>query len=286
MGLFSKFFDKIKSVTTSGLASQDWEELELALIESDLGAANSKELIEIAKEILKKDKTDPSAAILAALRGWLSTSSRALIEKDGLRTIAIVGVNGTGKTTSVAKLANYLNQENRKVLLAAGDTFRAAAIAQLKNWGVQLNLEVITPPEHVTNGDPAAVAFDGAKKAVQENYQDYLIDTAGRLHTKNNLMEELSKVIRVVSKLTPVDEILLVVDATTGQNGIAQAKTFANSTALTGLILTKLDGSAKGGIALAIERELGLPIKFVGTGESIQDFQAFDGEKYLAGLIN
>jgi fused signal recognition particle receptor len=194
----------------------------------------------------------------------------------------IVGVNGTGKTTSTAKLVSHLKGENKSVLLAAADTFRAAAVEQLQTWAQRLNVEVVTGP---VNGDPASVAFDAATRAKSENINYLIIDTAGRLHTKSGLMDELGKVRRVVEKVLPIDEVLLVVDATTGQNGIVQAKVFMESVAITGLILTKMDGSAKGGIALAIERETGVPVKFIGTGEGASDLEAFEAERYLNGLL-
>jgi fused signal recognition particle receptor len=197
-------------------------------------------------------------------------------------TILIVGVNGTGKTTSTAKLVAHLGKSGQKITLAAADTFRAAATEQLQTWGARLGVEVVVGPK---NGDPASVAFEAISKAKSVGSQYLIVDTAGRLHTKSDLMDELAKVRRVIEKVSPVDEVLLVVDATTGQNGIAQAKLFAESVSVTGLILTKMDGSAKGGIALAIERETGIPIKFIGTGESAGDFAAFDAQSYLNGLF-
>jgi fused signal recognition particle receptor len=197
-------------------------------------------------------------------------------------TILVVGVNGTGKTTSVAKLAQLLKSQGSKVVVAAADTFRAAAIEQLQTWGQRIGVAVVVGK---AQGDPAAVAFDAISKAKLDNADYLIIDTAGRLHTKSGLMDELEKIRRVVEKSSPVDEVLLIVDATTGQNGIAQAKVFAESVSVTGLIVTKMDGSAKGGIALAIERETGLPIKFVGTGESATDIQIFNRDEYLTGLL-
>jgi fused signal recognition particle receptor len=278
MALFSKLFQKIRGGSTS---SSDWAEIEESLISSDLGAKNAAEIIEIAKKS-KGDEID--AAITSALNTWLSSSNRSLaVNSDRPTTIMIVGVNGTGKTTSTAKLVSYLKEQNNSVLLAAADTFRAAAVEQLETWGGRLGVEVITGP---ANGDPASVAFDAATKAKSTGINYLIIDTAGRLHTKSGLMDELGKIRRVVEKVLPVDEVLLVVDATTGQNGIVQAKTFMESVEITGLVLTKMDGSAKGGIALAIERECGTPIKFIGTGEGASDLQAFDPERYLNGLFN
>ena len=278
MALFSKLFQKIRGGSTS---TSDWAEIEESLISSDLGAKNSAEIIEIARKS-KGDELD--AAITSALNSWLCSSNRGLaVTKDRPTTVMIVGVNGTGKTTSTAKLVSYLKAENKSVLLAAADTFRAAAVEQLTTWGSRLDVEVVTGPP---NGDSASVSFDAATKAKSENIDYLIIDTAGRLHTKSGLMDELGKVRRVVEKVLPVDEVLLVVDATTGQNGIAQAKSFMESLEITGLILTKMDGSAKGGIALAIERECGIPIKFIGTGEAATDLEAFDPERYLNGLFS
>ena len=277
MALFSKLFAKIRG---SSISSGDWEEIERSLIESDLGATNTKEIIELAKKV-RSDEIE--SAITDELRKWLSAKSRDLASNsDRVTTILIVGVNGTGKTTSSAKLVANLNSKNKKVILAAADTFRAAATEQLQTWGERLGVRVVTGPQ---NGDPASVAFDAITKAKESGCEYLIVDTAGRLHTKSSLMDELGKVRRVIEKVSLVDEVLLVVDATTGQNGITQAKLFMESVAVTGLILTKMDGSAKGGVALAIERETGIPIKFIGTGESAADFAPFDAQSYLSGLI-
>jgi fused signal recognition particle receptor len=194
----------------------------------------------------------------------------------------VVGVNGTGKTTSVAKMAKRFKGEGKKVLLAAADTFRAAAVEQLSTWGERIGAPVVVGK---TNSDPASVAFDAATKATSEHFEILIIDTAGRLHTKSNLMEELTKVRRVVEKVTPIDEVLFVLDGTTGQNGITQAKSFMDAVALTGFIVTKLDGSTKGGIALATERALKIPVKLIGTGESEGDLEIFDPLTYVSNLL-
>jgi len=194
----------------------------------------------------------------------------------------VVGVNGVGKTTTIGKLAHQFKKSGKSVVLGAADTFRAAAVDQLKTWGDRIGVQTVTGKE---GAEPASVAFDSAKRAADEKVDYLLIDTAGRLHNKNDLMAELGKVKRVVEKVAPVSEVLLVIDATTGQNGMAQAHIFSEAVEVTGLIVTKLDGSARGGIALAIEHSLDIPIKFVGTGEGAQDFAAFDPEKYLEGLI-
>jgi fused signal recognition particle receptor len=202
---------------------------------------------------------------------------------DRVTTILVVGVNGTGKTTSVAKLANKLKGEGNSILLAAADTFRAAATEQLQTWAERIGIKVVIG---AVNSDPASVAFSAISNAKQDKFNYLIIDTAGRLHTKQDLMDELGKVIRVIEKHSPVDEILLVVDATTGQNGITQARTFIAAVAVTGFIVTKLDGSAKGGVALAIEKESGLPIKFVGSGEAIGDLAPFEPGSYIESLFN
>ena len=278
MALFSKLLQKIRGGSTS---AGDWQEFEEALIASDLGAKSAAEIIELAKRS-RSDEID--SAITNALSDWLSNANRELpFNSDRPTTVLIVGVNGTGKTTSTAKLISFLKQNKHSVLVAAADTFRAAAVEQLATWGSRLEVDVVTGP---ANGDPASVAFEAATKAKAENIDYLIIDTAGRLHTKSGLMDELGKIRRVIEKVLPVDEVLLVVDATTGQNGIVQAKIFMESVAVTGLILTKMDGSAKGGIALAIERECGIPIKFIGTGESAADLEAFDPERYLNGLFS
>jgi fused signal recognition particle receptor len=277
MALFSKIFAKLKG---TDLSAADWEELRKSLIEADLGGALSDELIEVAK---KTKPDDLSAAVSAALFGALAPTRREIASHASrLTTVMVVGVNGTGKTTSVAKLTSLLKNEGSSITLCAADTFRAAAIEQLQTWGTRLDVNVVAGK---FQGDPASVAFDAAVQAKEQGSNYLIIDTAGRLHTANNLMDELAKIRRVVEKSTPIDEVLLVIDATTGQNGIAQAKSFITSVGATGLILTKLDGSAKGGIALAIERETGVPIKFVGTGESATDFGRFDPESYISGLL-
>ena len=277
MALFSKILAKLRG---SEVTASDWNELRISLIEADLGAVLSDELIELAK-------SEPSEgavlAITGALKLALTDKPRTLARVNSRpTTILVVGVNGTGKTTSVAKLIQFLKGDGMSVVVAAADTFRAAAIEQLQTWGERLEVPVVAGK---FQGDPAAVVFDAVRQS-NEIQADYLIvDTAGRLHTKSNLMDELAKIQRVLDKAGGVDEVLLVVDATTGQNGIIQARSFTESVRVTGLILTKMDGSAKGGIALAIERETGLPIKFVGSGESATDFMPFDPDSYISGLI-
>ena len=278
MGLFSKFIAKIKG--TNDFSPADWAELEEELLASDLGPTLTKNFLEAAKKV-KSDNAE--LALIEILTSNLSKNSHEPVLGSGTTTIMVVGVNGTGKTTSVAKLASYYKKSGKSVVLAAGDTFRAAAVDQLKTWGSRIGVLVVSGKD---NGDPASVAFDGAKSAHESASDIFIIDTAGRLHNKNDLMAELSKVKRVVEKVSPINEVLLVIDATTGQNGLQQAKIFTECVDVTGIVLTKLDGSAKGGVALAIEAELGIPIKWVGTGESESDFALFDAQSYIKGLLS
>ena len=278
MGLFSKFISKIKG--TNDFAPADWKELEEELLLSDLGPSLTKEFLEQARKVKSENAQEALSQILST---HLSTKDRGALLGQETTVIMVVGVNGTGKTTSVAKLAAQLKKGGKKVVMAAGDTFRAAAVEQLQTWGMRIGVEVVSGK---ANGDPASVAFDAAKKA-QESKADFLIiDTAGRLHNKNDLMAELEKVKRVVEKVFPINEVLLVIDATTGQNGLQQAKIFTEAVKVSGIILTKIDGSARGGVALAIEKELDIPIKWIGTGESESDFAHFDADSYIQGLLS
>lgn len=278
MGFFKKFLAKV--TRTSAISAADWDELYAELIASDLGAALSEAIVSTAK---KSKADEPVEAIRESLTSLLSAKPRSIqISETGLTTVLVIGVNGTGKTTSVAKLAAHLSNSGNRVLLGAADTFRAAAVEQLQTWGARIGLDVVTGK---SNGEPAAVAFDSASKAKADNFQYLVIDTAGRLQNKADLMAELGKIKRVVEKVTPVNEVLLVVDATTGQNGLSQAKLFSEAVEVTGIVLTKLDGSARGGIALAIEHELDLPIKWIGTGESIGDLAPFEPEIYISGIL-
>ena len=254
------------------IKDSDWDELSAELLQSDLGRELTNELITAGK----RSKEKPLQAIKEKLEAAMSKKERST--NSGV--ILIVGVNGTGKTTSAAKLANKLPG---KTILAAADTFRAAAVDQLKTWAEKIGKEVIVG---APNSDPAAVAFDATKKFVDVNADNLIIDTAGRLHNKVDLMAELGKVRRVIEKSAPVSEVLLVIDATTGQNGLTQAQIFTEAVEVTGIILTKMDGSARGGIALAIEHKFDIPIKWVGVGESVNDFETFDSNSYIAGLLS
>ena len=277
MSLFKRLFNAIKSGSVS---DNEWEEIRGSLIESDLGVKLTDELINMAKTTKPADAKE---AIMAEVKKWLSKDDRSIKFTPGrTNTILVVGVNGTGKTTSTAKLAYQLKSEKKTILLAAADTFRAAAVEQLQTWADRIGVEVVYGE---SNADPASVAFSAITKAKEDQIDYLVVDTAGRLHTKENLMQELGKVLRVIEKLSPVDEVLLVIDATTGQNGMNQARVFIEAVGVTGLIITKLDGSAKGGVGMAVEKEFGLPIKYMGSGEQISDLAPFDAERFIEGLL-
>ncbi len=277
MGIFSKFLSKIK--VTELLHKPDLDELADELIAADIGADLAHSIIEQTRKV--KSAT-PEESLHTVLLSHLSKKERSISTASGVTAVMVVGVNGTGKTTSVAKLARNF-QSQGTVVLAAADTFRAAAVEQLQTWGQRIGVEVVSGKE---NSDPASVAFDSVQRAKELSAEFLFIDTAGRLHNKSDLMNELEKIKRVIEKVTPVREVLLVIDATTGQNGLQQAKIFAEAVQVTGIVLTKLDGSARGGIALAIEDSLDIPIKFVGTGESIEDLAPFNPDEYVKGLIS
>lgn len=276
MALFGKILAKITG--TAHASAADWKELEAALLEADLGPDLAHKVMQSARSAKSESA---SQAVLSTLRSSLCDKSREMSSERPC-AILVVGVNGTGKTTSSAKLANVLAANGQSVLLAAADTFRAAAVDQLRTWGERLDIDVV---HGAVNADPASVAFDAAQQCLARKMDCLIVDTAGRMHTKSDLMDQLGKVKRVVEKVLPVGEILLVVDATTGQNGLTQAKVFAESVELTGIILTKVDGSAPGGIALAIEATLGIPIKWLGVGEGAEDFTPFEPEAYIQSLL-
>ena len=269
-----------------------WSGLEETLIAADVGVETTIALIDQLRERAEQEHVHEATRVEEMLKEELL----AILQVPALnvqpptsnsqvpRVVLIVGVNGSGKTTSIAKLTNYYKSQDKKVILAAADTFRAAAIDQLRIWGQRVGVDVVA---HQPGADPGAVAYD-AWQAANARHADYLIvDTAGRLQTKFNLMKELEKIARVLRKNDPTapHETLLVLDAVTGQNGLQQAREFKKTTPLTGLILTKLDGTAKGGIVFAIAQELGVPIQFIGTGESIDDFAEFDAKEFVDGLF-
>nr|WP_295972021.1 signal recognition particle-docking protein FtsY [uncultured Bacillus sp.] len=269
-----------------------FEELEEILIQADVGFETVMTLIEELKmEVKRRNIQDPaevqsviSEKLIEIYEGEEEQTAGLKIEENGLTVILFVGVNGVGKTTTIGKLAYQFKSEGKKVLMAAGDTFRAGAIEQLEVWGERVGVDVI---KQAAGSDPAAVMFDAIQAAKSRKADILLCDTAGRLQNKVNLMKELEKVKRVIEREIPgaPHEVLLVLDATTGQNAMIQAKTFKEATDVSGIVLTKLDGTAKGGIVLAIRNELHIPVKFVGLGEKMDDLQSFDAEKYVYGLF-
>ncbi|MDX2851846.1 MULTISPECIES: signal recognition particle-docking protein FtsY [Streptomycetaceae] len=277
------------------LDEDTWEEVEDTLLTADVGVAPTQELVERLRTRVKVLGTRSPADLRQLLREELLTLVRTDLDRtlhtDGLpnadgadqpAVLMVVGVNGTGKTTTTGKLARVLVADGRSVVLGAADTFRAAAADQLQTWGERVGARTVRGPE---GGDPASVAFDAVKEGIAEGADVVLIDTAGRLHTKTGLMDELGKVKRVVEKHGPVDEVLLVLDATTGQNGLVQARVFAEVVDITGIVLTKLDGTAKGGIVVAVQRELGVPVKLIGLGEGADDLAPFEPEAFVDALI-
>jgi fused signal recognition particle receptor len=278
-------------LTRDHLDEATWDEVEETLLASDLGVGPTQELLDALKHRTRAEGVTDTARARAILREELLTlvdpsMDRRLATHTDAETpavVLVVGVNGTGKTTTTGKLARVLVADGRTVVLGAADTFRAAASQQLQTWGDRVGATVVTGPE---GADPAAVAFDAVKHAIEERADTCVIDTAGRLHTKTGLMDELGKVKRVVEKQAPVDEVLLVLDATTGQNGLRQAQVFAEVVDVTGLVLTKLDGTAKGGIVVAVQRALGVPVKLVGLGEGPDDLAPFDCEAFVDALLD
>src|SRR5712692_6894107 len=265
------------------------EELEAALLAADVGTASTAVLMEAVRDLVRQSGEADADSVRAVLkkvmttRLWTAMTAEAS-EPIPLRVILLVGVNGVGKTSTAGKLAGRYRRDGKRVVLVAGDTFRAAAGEQLEQWGRRVGADVIG---HQGGGDPAAVAFDGLAAAKARKADVVLIDTAGRLHTKSNLMDELRKVTRTLGKAMPgaPHEVLLVLDATVGQNGLAQARQFHEALGVTGVVLTKLDGTAKGGIVLAIAGELGLPVQYVGVGEGVDDLRAFDPESFVEALL-
>ena len=268
-----------------------FEELEDILIMADIGVDTVVKFVDLLKKRVSSEKITDASVLKEIIIDELFVmyvdngilDSKIHYSEEGPTVILFVGVNGVGKTTTIGKLAHQLKTQGKKVMLVAGDTFRAGAIEQLISWGERVGVDVISS----TSRDPSSVMYDGLEKAKSEEYDVVLIDTAGRLQNKENLMRELEKVNRVIQKLVPEapHETLLVIDATTGQNGISQAKSFKEITNITGVVLTKLDGTAKGGIVLAIKETVGLPVKYVGLGEGMNDLEKFDIEKYIYGLF-
>lgn len=274
------------------LSEADWEDVEDTLLLADVGAEASEQLVEeLRNDARIAGQSDP-AEVRAALKDKLlklvgtDVDRRLNADKEGANkpsVIIMVGVNGTGKTTTAGKLSRLLVSEGKQVMLGAADTFRAAAADQLETWGAKVGVPVVRSDKD--GADPASVAFEASATAKEENADVLIIDTAGRLQNKSNLMDELGKIRRVTEKNLPVDEVLLVLDATTGQNGMTQAKVFAEAIGITGVVLSKLDGSAKGGIVISVQKELGVPVKLVGLGEGPDDLAPFDPEGFVDGIL-
>lgn len=265
-----------------------WEEVEEILIGADVGYEMTLELVERVRRRMGEEKVREPQEVLSLFKEEVAKvldmgSNRLELAQEGPSVIMVVGVNGTGKTTTIAKLGHMLRKDGKKVILAAGDTFRAAGIEQLEVWGQRIGVHTV---KHRQGADAAAVVHDAVEAALARDMDVVIVDTAGRLHTKSNLMEELKKIKRVASRSAPVTETLLVIDATTGQNGLIQAKQFQEAVDITGLVLTKLDGTAKGGIVVAIAHELGIPIKFIGVGEDLDDLHTFDPWEFSEALFS
>ena len=288
-----EFISKLNNLSNKYKFVNDdyFEELENILIMADIGINTVMNFVDKLKDRVKKEKITDAGMLKEIIVDELFImyvgnnviNSKIKFSDNGPTVILFVGVNGVGKTTTIGKIASKLKNDGKKVLLVAGDTFRAGAIEQIEEWGKRIDVTVLSSLAK----DPASVVYDGVTKALEEEYDVVLIDTAGRLQNKVNLMKELEKMNRVIKKVIPEapHETLLVIDATTGQNGISQAKSFKEITDITGIVLTKLDGTAKGGIVLAIKDEVNIPVKFVGLGEKVEDLEPFDIEKYIYGLF-
>lgn len=303
MGFFTKlkdsltktkqnFVDKVSELITGHklIDEEFYEELEEILIQADVGVVTAMAILDNLRKEVKKNKVSETSDVQEILKQLLTEilykgEENHLMDKVGeINVLLVVGVNGVGKTTTIGKLATLLKSEGKKVLLVAGDTFRAAAIDQLLIWGNRSGAEVI---KHQEGSDPAAVVFDAIQSAKSRGYDYVIVDTAGRLHNKTNLMEELKKIKRIIDRELPgkAIEVLLILDATTGQNALSQAKAFKEATEVTGLVLTKLDGTAKGGIVIAICNEMDIPVKFIGVGEKQDDLRRFDAKEYVEALF-
>ena len=289
MGIFSKFKSAIlSSLSFNKIDEELFEELEESLILSDVGMAVATEAVEELRKRVRKEKIETEESLKAALRdileGYLNVGDPAIDVSTKPSVVLFIGVNGVGKTTSIGKIAHRMKSEGKKVILCAGDTFRAAAADQLEIWSQRAGVDIVRQNEGT---DPGAVLIDALAAAKARSCDVVLCDTAGRLHNKQNLMNELAKMRKIIDREVPdsVCETLLVLDATTGQTGLIQARQFKETAGLTGIILTKLDGTAKGGIVVAIAQELGVPVKFVGLGEGIEDLKPFDAKEFVADMI-
>lgn len=276
--------DSLRRVWSRGLDDDTWDELEEVLLASDVGVSATDSVVTAVRKRSPGSVEEARTGLREEIRSIFVREDRDLELSGNPSVILIVGVNGSGKTTTIAKLANRLREEDKTVVLGAADTFRAAAAEQLTTWGDRLGFRVVRGSE---GADPASVAHDALSAAGASGADVVMIDTAGRLHGKKNLMAELGKIFRVVGGNDGnVDEVLLVLDATAGQNGLAQVKEFAATVPLTGIVLTKLDGTARGGIVVAVEKELGVPVKFIGLGEGLDDLEPFDPDQFVSDLLD
>lgn len=290
LGRTRQLFGRVNdSLAHDPITDELWDELEETLISSDVGVETSERLMSVLRERVQAEGLTRGSELRGALKDELELllgDPEPLVYSDSspITVILFVGVNGVGKTTSIAKVAHLLKKQKHQVMLAAGDTFRAAAVEQIKTWGERIGVQVIAQHQ---GADAAAVVYDAMQAAQARGADVLLVDTAGRLHTKTNLMEELKKIVRVLQRYDPEapHEVLLTLDATTGQNGLAQAKQFVKDAGVSGVVLTKLDGTARGGIVFAIASELGLPIKFIGVGEKVGDMEPFDADEFIDALF-
>jgi len=277
-----------RAFQTPTITAETWDDLEDALITADFGPDVVDEVLaQLRQSAERYNTTDPrdlTRMLREQIEERLDRFDPTLLLSNRPAIILVVGVNGVGKTTTIGKLAHFLRQFDKRILIAAADTFRAAAVEQLSTWAERANVDIVTPDQ--PGQDPASVAFQAVQRAIDEQYDIVLVDTAGRLQTKGGLMDELGKVRRVIEKLAPVAEVLLVLDATTGQNGLTQADAFIEHAGVTGLVLTKLDGSAKGGFVLAVQEKTSLPIKLIGQGERISDLTGFTPHAFAGQLID
>ncbi len=283
------WFNKIAGLfNRSKIEQETWDELEELLISADVGVATTEKLLYILKKRVREEKLEDSSQVRDALKQeiekllTIESATAGESEDSKLKIILVVGVNGSGKTTSIAKLASCYKTSGDSVILAAADTFRAAAIDQLKQWSDRVGIQVVA---HLPGADPGAVVFDAIQAARNRNAKVVIVDTAGRLHTKFNLMEELKKLKRIIDKQNAMTEVLLIMDATTGQNGLVQARHFKESVGVSGIFLTKLDGTARGGVVLSISSELQIPIQYIGTGEQLEDIVPFDARTFVNAIF-
>jgi fused signal recognition particle receptor len=272
----------LRNAWSTGLDSDTWDGIEEALLAADVGVEGTDHIVAAVRDASPSTVEEAKAVLASRMVAELGVADRSLRLDGHPAVVLVVGVNGSGKTTTIAKLAKRFEDEGKTVVLGAADTFRAAAGEQLKTWADRVGVDVVAGEE---GGDPASVAYDTLASARAKNADVVIIDTAGRLHGKKNLMAEMQKIHRVSSGDGEVDEVLLVLDATAGQNGLAQVREFADAVPLTGLVLTKLDGTARGGIVIAVEKQLGVPVKLVGLGEGMDDLEPFEPDRFVAALL-